>query len=75
MFEESCGVTCVGDSCKYFAEGLGVEGLVRLSCGIEDSEVEDFVEDLRSPLDGLEDEMAGVEVGWPIGWCTANCFH
>jgi hypothetical protein len=58
-FEESCGVTCVGDSCKYFAEGLGVEGLVRLSCGIEDSEVEDFVEDLRSPLDGLEDEDGG----------------
>jgi hypothetical protein len=57
-FEESCGVTCVGDSRKYFAEGLGVEGLVRLSCGIADSEVEDFVEDL-SPLDGLEDEDSG----------------
>jgi cystathionine gamma-lyase len=40
-------------------EVLGVEGLVRLSCGIE--EVEDVVEDLKSALDGLEDEDSGCE--------------
>ncbi|KAG2753518.1 hypothetical protein P692DRAFT_20797120 [Suillus brevipes Sb2] len=42
-------------------EALGIEGLVRLSCGIE--EVEDLVEDLRSALDGLEDEDSGCESG------------
>lgn len=42
-------------------EALGIEGLVRLSCGIE--EVEDLVEDLRSGLDGLEDEDSGCESG------------
>lgn len=42
-------------------EALGIEGLVRLSCGIE--EVEDLVEDLRGALDGLEDEDSGCESG------------
>jgi cystathionine gamma-lyase len=42
-------------------EALGIEGLVRLSCGIE--EVEDLVEDLRDALDGLEDEDSGCESG------------
>jgi len=38
-------------------EALGIEGLVRLSCGIEESE--DLVEDLRRALDALEDEESG----------------
>ncbi|OAX39351.1 hypothetical protein K503DRAFT_769594 [Rhizopogon vinicolor AM-OR11-026] len=38
-------------------EALGIEGLVRLSCGIE--EVEDLVEDLRRVLDALQDEENG----------------
>lgn len=38
-------------------EALGIEGLLRLSCGIE--EVEDLVEDLRGALDALEDEESG----------------
>ncbi|KAG2353268.1 Cys/Met metabolism PLP-dependent enzyme-domain-containing protein [Suillus spraguei] len=42
-------------------EALGIEGLVRLSCGIE--EVEDLVEDLRAALDGVEDEDSGCESG------------
>jgi cystathionine gamma-lyase len=42
-------------------EALGIEGLVRLSCGIE--EVDDLVEDLRDALDGLEDEDSGCESG------------
>ncbi|KAG1827960.1 Cys/Met metabolism PLP-dependent enzyme-domain-containing protein [Suillus variegatus] len=42
-------------------EALGIEGLVRLSCGIE--EVEDLVDDLRAALDGLEDEDSGCESG------------
>ncbi|KAG2033874.1 Cys/Met metabolism PLP-dependent enzyme-domain-containing protein [Suillus americanus] len=42
-------------------EALGIEGLVRLSCGIE--EAEDLVEDLRGALDGLEDEDSGCESG------------
>ncbi|KAG1884239.1 hypothetical protein F4604DRAFT_1732171 [Suillus subluteus] len=42
-------------------EALGIEGLVRLSCGIE--EAEDLVEDLRGALDGLEDEGSGCESG------------
>lgn len=54
------------DACKYFAEGLCVKGLVRLSCGIEDSEVEDFVEDLRNPWEGLEDEDSGCEVTYVL---------
>lgn len=33
---ETCGVTCMDDARDYSAEGLGVEGLVRLSCVIED---------------------------------------
>ncbi|KAG1718910.1 hypothetical protein EDB19DRAFT_1919704 [Suillus lakei] len=41
-------------------EVLGIEGLVCLSCRIED--VEDLVEDLRSALDGLED--SGFESGF-----------
>ncbi|KAG2336333.1 hypothetical protein BDR05DRAFT_1005960 [Suillus weaverae] len=42
-------------------EALGIEGLVCLSCGIE--EVEDLVEDLRGALDGLEDEDSECESG------------
>ncbi|KAG2054792.1 hypothetical protein BDR06DRAFT_955101 [Suillus hirtellus] len=42
-------------------EALGIEGLVRLSCGIE--EVEDLVEDLRAALDGLDDEDSGCDSG------------
>lgn len=60
---ETCGVTFVDNACNYFAEGLGVEGLVRLSCVVEDPEVENLAEDLRSALDGLEDEDSGCEVG------------
>lgn len=52
----------MGDSCKYFAEGL-----VCLSCEIEDSEVEDLAGNLRSPLDGLENEDSECE-GWFAYW-------
>ncbi|KAG1797131.1 Cys/Met metabolism PLP-dependent enzyme-domain-containing protein [Suillus plorans] len=54
-------------------EALGIEGLVRLSCGIE--EVEDLVDDLRAALDGLEDEDSGytytVIVSGSIRWYIA----
>ncbi|KAG1718911.1 Cys/Met metabolism PLP-dependent enzyme-domain-containing protein [Suillus lakei] len=39
-------------------EALGIVGLRRLSCGIEE------VEELRSALDGLEDEHSGFESGF-----------
>ncbi|KAG1794464.1 uncharacterized protein HD556DRAFT_1370761 [Suillus plorans] len=38
-------------------EALGIERLVRLSCGIEE------VEDLRAVSDGLEDVDSGCESG------------
>jgi len=34
-------------------EALGIEGLIRLSCGIE--EVDDLIDDLRGALDALQD--------------------
>lgn len=40
-------------------EALGIEGLVRLSCGIE--EVEDLIDDLRDALDALEEEVGHVQ--------------
>ncbi|KIK37155.1 hypothetical protein CY34DRAFT_15903 [Suillus luteus UH-Slu-Lm8-n1] len=61
---ETCGVTCVDDAWDYFAKGLGVEGLVRSSCVIEDpAEVEDLVEDLRSAL-GWRMRITGVKSGY-----------
>jgi cystathionine gamma-lyase len=42
-------------------KALGIEGVVSLSCRIE--EVEYLVEDARGGLDGLDDEDSGYESG------------